>query len=257
MLQGKVALVTGAGSGIGKAIAAAFSKHGAFTFVLDQNAESAEGVAKEIEQGGCHAAALHADVASTEQISKAFDQVRRRTPKLDILVNNAGIYVNQNALTLKEADWERCMNVDLKGAWLCAKHALPMMAAAGGGSVINIASTHAIRAQGNAFPYGVAKSGLLALTKSLAVDFGKDGIRVNSISPGLVQTPLTTDYFARNPALSMEKLAALQPLPVKIYGEDIANAALFLASEMARCITGVNLIVDGGRMAFSGFRHDK
>jgi NAD(P)-dependent dehydrogenase (short-subunit alcohol dehydrogenase family) len=250
MLTNKTALITGGGSGIGRATAIEFARHGAFSIILDRNAEAAAKVAQEIEQVGGKAAAVSADVASSEQLSAAFDEIRRHTSKLHFLVNSAGIYVFKNAMTSDEADWDRCLDIDLKGAWLCAKHALPMIIASGGGSIINIASTHAVRAQGNAFPYGVAKGGMLSLTQNLAVDFGRKGVRVNSICPGLVFSPLTLDYLEENNKLSADQLIALQPLPVKIFPEDIANAALFLASDMARCITGANLLVDAGRTIY-------
>lgn len=255
MLANKVALITGGGSGIGRATAINFSNQGAFTIILDHNAEAAAAVASEIQQAGGQAAAVTADVSSADQVSAACDEIRKLTSGLHILVNSAGIYVFKSATTLDEADWDRCLDVDLKGAWLCAKHALPLLIGSGGGSIINIASTHALRAQGNAFPYGVAKGGLLSLTKSLAVDFGRDGVRVNAICPGLVMTPLTRSYF-ENSKVSPDQLTSLQPLPVDIHPEDVANAALFLASDLARCITGATLLVDAGRTVYLSVRHD-
>ena len=255
MLTGKVALITGGGSGIGRAIAIAFSKHQALSIILDQNADAANRVAEEISQIGGRAFAVQADVASSIQVSAAFEEVQRRTEKLDILVNSAGMYIYKNAMTLEESQWERCLNVDLKGAWLCCKHALPMLIKAGGGSIINIASTHADRAQAQAFPYGVAKGGLISLTRSLAVDFGANGIRVNAISPGLVLSPLILDYFAQRPHVSIDDIVALQPLKVRILPEDIAEATVFLVSDMARCVTGTTLCVDGGRTISAGIHH--
>lgn len=255
MLANKVALITGGGSGIGRATAMTFARERAFTIILDQNAEAAAAVAREIQQIGGQAAAVTADVSSAEQVAAVFEEIRKLTPALHLLVNSAGIYVFKNATTLEEADWDRCLDVDLKGAWQCAKHALPMIIGSGGGSIINIASTHAVRAQGNAFPYGVAKGGLLSLSQGLAVDFGQDNVRVNSICPGLVMTPLTKDYFAHS-KVSVDHLTSLQPLPVEIHPEDVANAALFLASDMARCITGTTLFVDAGRTIYLSVRHD-
>jgi NAD(P)-dependent dehydrogenase (short-subunit alcohol dehydrogenase family) len=255
MLANKVALITGGGSGIGRSTAITFSSQGAFTIILDQNGEAALTVAHEIRQAGGQAEAITADVSSADQVLAAFDEIGRLTSSLHILVNSAGIYVFKNATTLEEADWDRCLDVDLKGAWLCAKHALPMIIRSGGGSVINISSTHAVRAQGNAFPYGVAKGGLLSLTQSLAVDYGRDGVRVNSICPGLVMTPLTRSYFGHS-KVSVDQLTSIQALPVDIHPEDVANAALFLASDLARCITGTTLFVDAGRTVYLSVRHD-
>ncbi|MGH9350906.1 MAG: SDR family NAD(P)-dependent oxidoreductase [Terriglobia bacterium] len=251
----KVALITGGGSGIGRATAIAFSERGATSVVLDQDAESAEAVSAGIRAAGGKAFAVVADVSAWDQTSAAFEQIRRLTSGIDILVNSAGIYVYTTALELEERDWDRCFAVDLKGAWFCSKLALPAMIASGGGSIINIASTHAVRAQAHAFPYGVAKAGLLSLTNNLAVDYGEKGVRVNAICPGLVFTPLTTQYLNENTTLNADRMVRMQPLPVRIQPEDIANAVLFLASDMARCITGATLFVDGGRTIFSGIRH--
>jgi NAD(P)-dependent dehydrogenase (short-subunit alcohol dehydrogenase family) len=255
MLEDKVALITGGGSGIGRAIALAFARQNALSIILDQNILAADSVAKEIQQIGGEAFAVQADVASSSQVSCAFEEIRVHTQELDILVNAAGMYVYKNAVTLEEDDWDRCLGVDLKGAWLCCKHTLPMLIKAGGGSIINIASTHGELAQARAFPYGVAKGGLLSLTRSLAVDFGNNGIRVNSIAPGLVMSPLTLEYFAQRPHISIDEVLELQPLPVRILPEDVANAAVFLVSDMARCVTGTTLYVDGGRTIFSGIYH--
>lgn len=255
MLENKVAVITGGASGIGRATAALFSRHGAFVIIVDQNADAAQRAANEIKLEGGKSAALCADVASSGDIEQAFDVIRREAHKVDILVNSAGIYLYKTATTLEEKEWEACLNVDLKGAWLCCKYALPLMIAAGGGSIINIASTHAMRAQAHAFPYGVAKGGLLSLTLSLAVDYGQNGVRANAICPGLVFSPLSEGYFSSNQRMDPEQLVSMQPLRIRISPEDVANAALFLASNMSRCITGTTLLVDGGRTVFSGIRH--
>jgi NAD(P)-dependent dehydrogenase (short-subunit alcohol dehydrogenase family) len=256
LLKDRLAVITGGGSGIGRAISLLFSRQGASVVVLDRNSDAAQEVANEIEREGKRSFAITADVASSASVAAAFEKVRREAAHVDILVNSAGIYVYKTATTLEEDEWENCLNVDLKGTWLCCRYALPLMAPARGGSIINIASTHAIRAQAHAFPYGVAKGGMLSLTLSLAVDYGPDAVRVNTICPGLVFSPLSDGYFASNPQLDPEQLVSMQPLAVKILPEDVANAALFLASDMGRCITGATLFVDGGRTIFSGIRHE-
>ena len=255
MLANKVAAVTGGVSGIGRGIARIFSQHQARAIILDQNAAAAEAVAREINaEGGC-ACALVVDVSCAAKVKATFRKIRELTPRLDVLVNCAGIYVHKDALSLDEEDWDRCLNVNLKGAWLCSREAIPLMNGGAGGAIINIGSTHAVRAQGNAFPYGVSKGGLISLTRSLAVDFGRDNIRVNLICPGFVLTPLTQGLFSGPRASTLEELIAMEPMPVRIYPEDIANAAVFLASDMARCITGTTLYVDGGRTISAGIDH--
>lgn len=255
MLKGKVAVITGGGSGIGRATGMLLARHGAKIVVLDRNAEAAQDVAREIELEGGHSLAVCADIACSADVAAALERIRRETSRVDVLVNSAGIYVYETATTLGEEGWDNCLNIDLKGTWLCCKYILPLMIAAGGGSIINVASTHAVCAQAHAFPYGVAKGGMLSLTLSLAADYGADGVRVNSICPGLVFSPLSNAYFASIQHPNQEKLVSMQPLKVKISPEDIANTALFLASDMARCITGATLFVDGGRTIYSGIRH--
>ena len=254
-LTNKVAVITGGGSGIGRGIAQAFAKHQARSVILDQNAQAAEAVAREITAEGGSACAVVADVSSAEQVKATFEKIRELSPKVDILVNCAGVYVHRDAVTLEESDWDRCLDVNLKGAWLCSKEAIPLMNGGTGGTIINIGSTHAVRAQGNAFPYGVSKGGLISLTRSLAVDFGRNNIRVNLICPGFVLTPLTQELFSGPRAATLEELIAMEPMPVRIYPDDIANAAVFLASDMARCITGATLYVDGGRTISAGIDH--
>ena len=253
MLKDKIAVITGGGSGIGRAIAVTFAQHQAHSIILEKCCDAAGDTAREIRQAGGSAEAVCADVSSLREVAAAFAEIAQRTGRIDILVNCAGVFVRQDAVTLEEADWDLCFDVNLKGAWLCCKHAVPLMPA--GGSIIAIGSTHSMRAQGKAFPYGVTKGGLVALTRSLAVDFGRQGIRANIIVPGLVTTPLTRSIYENGQSPSFEELVARQPLPVRIQPEDVAHAALFLASDLARCITGTTLFVDGGRTISAGIEN--
>lgn len=255
MLKNKVAVITGGGSGIGQATSLLLSRNGAKVIVLERNDEAAHEVVETIRKEGGQATAHYANVASSSEVSAAFDKIQNENSKIDILVNSAGIYHYKTAIELTEEEWDDCMDIDLKGTWLCCKYALPLIIAAGGGSIINIGSTHAVRAQSNAFPYGAAKGGVLSLTLSLAADYGRNNIRANVICPGLVFTPLTVGLFESNPRLNAEQMVSMQPLPVRISSEDVANSVLFLASDMARSITGETLFVDGGRTTFSGIRH--
>jgi NAD(P)-dependent dehydrogenase (short-subunit alcohol dehydrogenase family) len=255
MLNGKTVLITGGAGGIGRALAVACSKNGAAVIVLDVDVPGADAVAKQIRDAGGAAVSFGVDIASADQVETAFRQVAAWSGKLDVLVNCAGIYIYKNAVTLEEAEWDRCVDIDLKGTWLCCKQSIPLMTAAGGGSIVNIASTHALRAQGNAFPYNVAKAGMLSLTQSLAVDFGVRGIRVNAVCPGFVFSSSAVEYIQGSCALTIDQMMALQPLPVRIDPEDVADAVVFLASDMARCITGATLLIDGGRTSFLNIRH--
>lgn len=252
-LKEKIAVITGGGSGIGRAIAVTFARHQAHSFILDKCGDRAEEAAQEICQSGGSAQAVCADVSSSAEVAAAFAEIGQRAGRIDILVNCAGVFVRKDAVTLEEADWDLSFDVNLKGAWLCCKQTIPLMTA--GGSIIAIGSTHAVRTQGKAFPYGVTKGGLLALTRSLAVDFGRQGIRANIIIPGLVTTPLTLSLYGNGQSPNLDELIARQPLPVRIQPEDVANAALFLASDLARCITGTALFVDGGRTISAGIDH--
>jgi len=252
MLKGKVAVITGGGSGIGRAISMLFSRHGALSIILDKNPETARRVVGEIERAGGKAARICVDLRSSVAVKKSFIDIHKQTPKIDILVNNAGIEAYQTVTSLREDEWNRSLDTNLKAAWLCCKYCLPTMIKARAGCIINIASTRAIRGHVSDFPYGVTKGGMLALTLSLAADFGRKGVRANAICPGLVFTPLTQRYFASYSRVSSKQLISLQPLPIRISPEDVANAALFLASDMGRCITGTTLFVDCGRTSFSG-----
>jgi NAD(P)-dependent dehydrogenase (short-subunit alcohol dehydrogenase family) len=250
MLKDKIAVITGGGSGIGRAISTLFSRNGARSIILDNNADAAHRVVSEIERAGGKAASVCVDLRSSAAVKKSFLDVKKQTNTIDILVNNAGIDIFQTAVSLTEDEWKRCLDINLKAAWLCCKYSIPIMIRSRSGCIINIASTHAIRGHAGDFPYGVSKGGMLSLTLSLAADFGRKGVRANAICPGLVFTSLTQRYFASHSKVTPKQLVSLQPLPIRILPEDVANAALFLASDMGRCITGTTLFVDCGRSSF-------
>jgi NAD(P)-dependent dehydrogenase (short-subunit alcohol dehydrogenase family) len=170
---------------------------------------------------------------------------------LNILVNCAGISMLRNAVTATEEEWDRCMDVNLRGAWFSSKAAIRPMIAQGGGSIVNIASTHAFRTQPNHFPYQSAKAGMIAMGLSMSVDFGGHGIRVNNICPGLIATTLADEEWEQysDPEQARSRILEIHPLGRIGKPEDVANAALFLASDEADFVTGINLVVDGGRSA--------
>jgi NAD(P)-dependent dehydrogenase (short-subunit alcohol dehydrogenase family) len=247
-LEGKTALVTGAGSGIGEAIAFLFAREGADIAVNDIDPASAEKTAEAVMNMGRRAIAVQADVADGEQVDRMVDRVIDELGGVQILVNNAGIPVHGPFLeTQTPENWDRVVAVILRGTYLCSRSAGRWMVNNGTGKIVNISSIAGARATPHIPSYGAAKAAVIQLTRTLAVDWGKYGINVNCISPGVINTPLTQRTIAvwETP----EEIKARIPLEVMGEAEDIANAALFLVSDEARHITGVNLPVDGGILA--------
>lgn len=247
-LENKIAVVTGAGGGIGRATAALFAAEGATVVIAEINAKAARKAAREI---GERAVAIPTDVTKAEEVAGLFRKVRRRFGRLDMLIANAGGAWRSTTLTATQADWDECLDLNLRGTWYCAREAHPLLCAAGGGSIVTIASTHGIRSSRNSFPYSAAKGGLLALTRSLAVEFAADRIRANSIIPGHIESVRMEPFFQsfRDPAEAQRRVLGSFPLGRFGKPEDIAKAALFLASDDAPWITGTSLVVDGGREA--------
>lgn len=239
-LPAKVAIVTGAASGIGAAIARLFAAQGARVVGLDRNAcsSSEEGIHHQI-----------ADVTRPDDVAVAVQEVLQLHGRIDVLVNNAGADVFSEPLSLDDGDWDRCMALNLKGAWNVARAVLPSMLAQGAGSIVNIASVHAHKIIPGAFPYPVAKHGLIGLTRSLGIEYAARGIRVNSISPGLILVPRIEAWFAAQPDPDAARRAQTELLPPRRIGtpEEVAYTALFLASDEARFINATDILIDGGR----------
>ena len=248
-LPNTVALVTGGGSGIGRAIGLRYAREGAKIILVDRYGERAEAVAAEIVAAGGKAIGLAADVADEAAVNAMADQALAVFGRVDVLVNNAGLSAGDDILEMDAATWDLNLDVVLKGVFLCSKAFLPGMRERSRGVILNIGSVNGLTGIGE-MAYSAAKAGMVNLTQNLAVRHGPAGVRVNCIAPGSIRTPIWADRVAEDP----ETFARLAPwYPLRRVGEadDVANAALFLASDEASWITGVTLCVDGGLMAGS------
>ena len=236
-LHDKVAVVTGGSRGIGRAIIEKFIAEGASVTNLDLS-----------WTGPAMAPFCRTDVAKEADVQAAMAEVKKTYGRIDILVNNAGVNAYFDAEVMTEAEWESVFSVDLKGAWLCAKHVLTGMKERRCGSIVNIASIHASSTMAGMFPYAAAKSGLVGLTRSLALDYAPFGIRVNAVSPGWTRTDLVEEWFRRQPDPAAAEASVIQAHPMRRIARptEVANLVLFVASDEASAITGASLAVDCG-----------
>jgi NAD(P)-dependent dehydrogenase (short-subunit alcohol dehydrogenase family) len=250
-LENKVAVVTGAGRGIGQAVARKLAQEGAAVTIAEIDPQTGEATAEELRAAGYRAQFAQTDITREAQVKAAMEQTAAVFGRLDILVNNAGKNFYFEASTMTEADWDGAMNLDLKGAWLCCKHAFPHMVKSGGGAIVNISSLHAKMTTPGFFPYAAAKSGLVGMTRNLALDWGVHNIRINAICPGWVLTSLVQEWLDRqpDPQAALERARSLHPLGRVGMPEDIANFVAYLASDEAAFINGAELSIDGGLSA--------
>jgi glucose 1-dehydrogenase len=245
-LTGKVALVTGAGRGIGRAVAMRMAGAGAAVVVNDYgHHQEAEELARELPR----AIAVKADVSQKEQVDEMVARAERELGGVDVLVNNAGIGIAKPFLELQEAEWDRVLAVDLKGPFLCAQAAGRIMARRGGGSIVNVSSCHEDTPYADSTAYCAAKGGLRMLMRTLAVELGRYGIRVNNVAPGAIATPMNNRVLT-DPE-HMRLLREVVPLARIGQPEEVAEVVCFLASDAAAYVTGSTYSVDGGLTRFT------
>jgi NAD(P)-dependent dehydrogenase (short-subunit alcohol dehydrogenase family) len=255
-LAGKVAIITGAASGIGRATAELFAREGARVVVADINADEGTDTVKGIRRVGGEAFFVQTDVSQYGEVEKMVEAAMSTYQGLDILVNNAAILAFGTILKTKEEDWDRLMAVNLKGVYLCSKLAAPRIIERGRGVIINVASIGGLVGGPALAAYNASKGGVVLLTKNMAIDLAPYNIRVNCLCPGTALTPMASQIFsmrAKGDADKVESMkeAGLKGYPLRRYGkpEEMAQAILFLASEESAYMTGSSLIVDGGYTA--------
>jgi NAD(P)-dependent dehydrogenase (short-subunit alcohol dehydrogenase family) len=250
-LDGQVAIVTGAASGIGRGISILLAEMGAFVALLDVDDIRGRASAAEIEEHGGVAVFLNCDVRSGAECRRAVETIIKQQGKIDILCNCAGVAIRKDIVELTEDEWDFALDVTLKGIYLLSREVVPHMIRNGGGSIVNIGSGWSLKGGPRAASYCAAKGGAVNLTRAMAIDHGKDNIRVNCVCPGDVDTPMLASECAQlgEDVQTFMREAANRPLARVGTPDDIANAVLFLASPMASWITGAALVVDGGGLA--------
>lgn len=248
-LKDKSAIITGGASGIGRAIAELFAQEGASVLVADIDDQNGQETIKKIVENGGKAIFCHCDVTNPDEVRNMVRTAVENFGTANILINNAAAFIFGTAESSTEEDWDKVLNVNVKGYWRCAKEVIPVMRSAGGGAIVNIASVSAFIAQPEFVPYNTSKAAILNLTRTLAYDHGKDNIRVNSICPGTIRTRATDHHIE---SLGLDKEKALeefaQASPLNRIGMpiDIAYGVLYLVSDESPFTTGASLVIDGG-----------
>ena len=247
-LKNKVAVVTGTGGGIGQAIAEIFAQEGAKVVAASRRAVNGQPVVDAITAAGGQAVFVRCDVSIETDVERLFRAALDTWGRIDILVNNAGVNFVKPFEQVEPEDWDRVLNTDLRGTYLCSRLAIRDMLRHGGGSIVNITTVHTLACMPGASAYDAAKWGMVGLTKSLAVEFASRNIRVNALSPGLIATQIWDDIKAAAPSPAEAEAYWATNIPAGRVGtsEEIARAAVFLAGDDASYITGANLLADGG-----------
>ncbi len=246
-LREKVAIITGGGTGIGRGTAIRFAQEGAKVVITGRRVKPLEETLDYIESVGGTATYLSVDVSEADQVQNMVDETVRRYGKLDILFNNAGVFtgIGKTILDLTEEEWDSLMGINLRGYFLCSKSAIPYMIENGGGAIVNCSSVSGHIGQRNQGAYNVAKGGIELLTKCMALDFAERKIRVNSVCPAWIEI----DFNREDLAERGEEIARMHPIGRIGQPEDVASAAVYLASEESSWVTGTSLFVDGGYTA--------
>lgn len=250
-LKGKIAVVTGAGSGIGEATARLMAREGAIVVLADRAAPAAEAVARDIAAQGGTAEAREVDVGDAAAMRQMIEAVAQRHGRLDVLVNNAGYGIAANVVDTDEDDWARLMRVNVDGVFHGCKYAIPIMRRQGGGAIVNTASAGALVGLRERAAYCASKGAVAALTRAMALDHATEGIRINCVAPGTIESPYFREIYARSadPETLRATLAARQPMNRLGSPEEVARAIVFLASDDASFATGSTLVLDGGLTA--------
>jgi cyclopentanol dehydrogenase len=247
-LENKVALITGGARGMGASESLLFAKEGARVAVADIRDQEGEAIVTQIKKSGGDAFYIHLDVADEAAWEKAVAETLRRYGKLDIVVNNAGITAHHGVIDTTSEEWDRVLAVNAKGVFLGCKHAIPVMKKNGGGSIINISSQMGIVGSDTGSPaYNASKGAVTIFTKSAALRHARDGIRINSVHPGPIDTPMLKEGYV-DPKLR-DRVLTLTPMGRRGRPEEVAQGVLFLASDEASYITGASLVIDGGYTA--------
>jgi NAD(P)-dependent dehydrogenase (short-subunit alcohol dehydrogenase family) len=246
-LEGKVAVITGATDGIGRAIALTFSKEGAKVIIVGRNETKGRATLEKVKEHG-EGTYFKVDVSNSSQVTKMIEDTIKKYGRIDILVNNAAVCFAGNVVSTSEETWNQTIDINMKGVFLCSKYTIPHMQKNGGGAIINIGSINSLMAMENEAAYDASKGGVLMLTRAIALDFAKSNIRANCILPGAIETPMLQASLnaAPDPNKAREWITARHPIGRTGKPQEIAEVALFLATEAASFITGAAIPVDGG-----------